>query len=201
MSNTNTLYCLPGDCLVKCDDQTTGLNGTYAINGYIYASMAGTVELVHNSDNTKTIEVLTTEDKRHLLPQMGSIVTCRVIAITHNVVRLNIHCIDGQVLKQPFRAILRREEICEDEKQKVSISDSFGPSDIIVAKVVGFGENNNFLVTTAHKELGVVVSLNHSGLPMKPISWTQMLCPTTYVKERRKVAQLVSTSTNNDINQ
>jgi len=189
-----TIHCIPGDCLVKSDEWMTGLKGTYSRNGYIYASIAGIVQLVHNNDNTKTIEVVTVsgDGNRHLVPQLGSIVTCRVLSITSNLVRLNIHCIEGQVLKQPFRALLRKEDIKEVDSEKTQICNCFRPSDIILAKVIGFGENNSCLVTTAHNELGVVVALNHSGIPMKPISWTQMSCPITYACEPRKVAQLAN---------
>ena len=101
---------------------------------------------------------------RHLVPQIGSIVTCRVLSITSNVVRLNIHCIEDQVLKQPFRGLLRKQEIRDFDKEKVQISKCFRPSDIILAKVIGLGENHSFLVTTAQNELGVVVALNQSGI-------------------------------------
>ncbi|CAG2100392.1 unnamed protein product [Medioppia subpectinata] len=80
------LDCIPGDCLAKSDEWTTGLKGTYSRNGYIYASIAGTVKIVHNDDNTKTLEVLRVDRNRHLVPQMDSIVTCRVLSMTASVV-------------------------------------------------------------------------------------------------------------------
>ena len=109
--------------------------------------------------------MLSAHRNNHLVPQIGSIVTCRVLSITSNVVRLNIHCIEDQVLKQPFRALLRKHEIRDFDREKVQISKCFRPSDIILAKVIGLGENHSFLVTTAEKELGVVVALNQSGIP------------------------------------
>ncbi|CAG2123435.1 unnamed protein product, partial [Medioppia subpectinata] len=138
--------------------------GTYSRNGYIYASIAGTVKIVHNDDNTKTLEVLRVDRNRHLVPQMDSIVTCRVLSMTASVVKVSIHCIEGQVLKQPFRALLKKENIRGMETEKTQICNSFRPSDIILAKVIGFGENNSYLLSTAQNELGVVVALNHSGL-------------------------------------
>lgn len=35
---------------------------------------------------------------------------------------------------------------------------------------------------------------NNSGVPMVPISWTEMQCPNTLVKEQRKVAKIVPES-------
>ena len=157
------------------------MNGTYSRNGYIYASIAGTVNFVKQEDNTvcqlslnlsqylnfyfkKTIEVVSVGRNHHLVPQMGSIVTCRVLSISSNVVRLNIHCIGEEVLKQPFKGLLRKQDIRDFDKEKVQISQCFRPSDIILAKVIGLGENHSFLVTTADNELGVVVALNQSGI-------------------------------------
>lgn len=55
-----------------------------------------------------------------------------------------------------------------------------------------------YQLSTAENELGVVVALaNESGpygVPMVPISWTEMQCPDTLVKEPRKVAKIVPES-------
>lgn len=54
-------------------------------------------------------------------------------------------------------------------------------------------------MSTAENELGVVVAVASEGgtevAPMVPISWTEMQCPNTLVKEPRKVAKIVSAST------
>ncbi len=105
-------------------------------------------------------------DKISRIPLMGSIVTCRVININANQVKCSIHCIEDHVLKQPFKALLRKEDIREYEKDKIEIWKCFRPSDIILAKVIGIGENHNFLLTTAQNELGVVVALNESGIQL-----------------------------------
>lgn len=47
--------------------------------------------------------------------------------------------------------------------------------------------------------MGVVVAVASDagvyGVPMVPISWTEMQCPETLVKEPRKVAKIVAEST------
>ena len=40
-------------------------------------------------------------------------------------------------------------------------------------------------------ELGVVIARSEAGVPMVPVSWTEMQCPETYVKEPRKVAKVI----------
>jgi len=48
------------------------------------------------------------------------------------------------------------------------------------------------LLTTAENELGVVIAKSEAaGEKMVPISWTEMQCPKTYIKELRKVAKVI----------
>uniref|UniRef100_A0A8C8Z400 Exosome component 1 n=1 Tax=Prolemur simus TaxID=1328070 RepID=A0A8C8Z400_PROSS len=49
---------------------------------------------------------------------------------------------------------------------------------------------SNYLLTTAENELGVVVAHSESGVQMVPISWCEMQCPKTHIKEFRKVARV-----------
>lgn len=55
-----------------------------------------------------------------------------------------------------------------------------------------------YQLSTAENELGVVVALaaesGSYGVPMVPVSWTEMQCPQTLVKEFRKVAKVVPES-------
>lgn len=47
------------------------------------------------------------------------------------------------------------------------------------------------MLSTAENELGVVIAHSEEGHRMVPISWTEMQCVKTYVKEPRKVAKVV----------
>lgn len=55
-----------------------------------------------------------------------------------------------------------------------------------------------YQLSTAENELGVVVAIAAEsgpyGVPMVPISWTEMQCPQTLVKEVRKIAKIVPES-------
>lgn len=55
-----------------------------------------------------------------------------------------------------------------------------------------------YQLSTAENELGVVVALaaesGPQGIPMVPVSWTEMQCPQTLAKEFRKVAKIVPES-------
>lgn len=55
-----------------------------------------------------------------------------------------------------------------------------------------------YQLSTAENELGVVIAFasetGQQGPPMVPVSWTEMQCPNTLVKEPRKVAKIVPES-------
>ena len=50
-TNQLNFWPLSGDCLVKSDESMTPLTGTYTRNGYIYASIAGTVRMTSGGGN------------------------------------------------------------------------------------------------------------------------------------------------------
>jgi len=51
-----------------------------------------------------------------------------------------------------------------------------------------------YQLSTAENELGVVTAHGEAGVSLVPISWTEMQCPVTYVKEQRKVARIIPDS-------
>lgn len=54
-----------------------------------------------------------------------------------------------------------------------------------------------YQLSTAENELGVVIAHaaeSGSQVPMIPVSWTEMQCPHTLIKETRKVAKIVPES-------
>lgn len=59
-------------------------------------------------------------------------------------------------------------------------------------------EVHTYHLTTAENELGVAIALSPAGVPMVPISWTEMQCPETFIKEPRKVAKVVSENINSN---
>lgn len=125
--------------------------------------------------------------------------------------RCAIKCVGDTVLNRPYRAILRREDVKATEKDRVEIYKSFRPGDVILARVVRtiffflttvfiqnfqlpITEAQSYQLSTAENELGVVIAHSEFGHPLVPISWTEMQCTQTYVKEPRKVAKVVPES-------
>ena len=173
------------------------------MNGYIYSSLSGFLELAPRSkkgnleqkdaeDKTISVEVHTPGEET-AVPAIGDIVTAKVVSVNLRFAKVMIECIRDITLSESFRGLIRKEDIREFEKDKVEMYKSFRPGDIILARVLSLGEaSSGYLLSTAENELGVVIAKSEEGgVKMIPWSWTEMQCPKTYNKEFRKVAKVV----------
>lgn len=92
-------------------------------------------------------------------------------------------------LHEPFSGILRQQDLRPKSSLEIRIDDCYQPGDVILARIHASGERD-FILTTAETELGVIQAIcERSGVSMLPISWKEMQCPLSMVKERRKVAK------------
>ncbi|XP_069467680.1 exosome complex component CSL4 [Ambystoma mexicanum] len=182
-------FCVPGERLCNLEDFSPG-SGTYSRHGYIYASLSGCV--VKKSDNGMLPSVSVVRDAQsQLLPDVGATVTCKVCSINSRFAKVQILYIGSTPLKNTFRGTIRKEDIRATEKDKVEVYKCFRPGDIVLAKVISLGDaQSNYLLTTSENELGVVVAHSEAGVQMVPISWCEMQCPRTHIKEFRKVARV-----------
>jgi exosome complex component CSL4 len=80
-------------------------------------------------------------------------------------------------------------DVRDIEKDKVEIYDSFRPGDIVRAQIVTLGVSRIYYLTTAKAEFGVIIAVSKAGEIMIPISWKEMLCPKTQIREPRKCAK------------
>ncbi|XP_065364009.1 exosome complex component CSL4 [Calliphora vicina] len=192
----SNLICLPGQRLCLSDENTIAGQGTYERMGYIYATLAGTVN-IREHDNCKFIEVQCAGNQT-IVPVAGDVVTARVLQVNQRFAKCSILSIGEHVLEQNYRAMLRKEDVRSTEKDRVEMYKSFRPGDIILARVLPQTELSCYQLSTAENELGVVVAIasecGPQSAPMVPVSWTEMQCPNTLVKEPRKVAKIVPAS-------
>ena len=103
----------------------------------------------------------------------------------------NTSTISNQIipLHEPFSGILRQNEIRPNSSLEVRIEECIHPGDVILARIHANGERE-YILTTAEAELGVIQAIcESSGCVMQPISWKEMICPVSKVKEGRKVAK------------
>ncbi|XP_065222876.1 exosome complex component CSL4 [Planococcus citri] len=191
-SQNKPLICVPGQRLCLMDKDHVSGNGTYEHHGYIHASILGTVKINEaSSDNNNKIVEVHGINEQSVVPAPGDIVTAKVMVLTQRFCRCLIKCIGDTVLSRPYRAILRKEDIRATEKDHIDMYKCFRPGDIILARVLPMTEIHSYHLSTAENELGVVIAYSEAGIPMIPISWTEMQCPKTHNKELRKVARIV----------
>lgn len=184
------INCVPGDRLCKADEKTMPAAGTYKSEDYIYASLAGQVIVNHTNKDVKFIGVDGNNKASRTLPSHNDIVTCQVTSIQTNMALCLIWCVNAHVLRQPFKAMVRKDDMRHHEKDLIEISKCCSPGDVIIGKVIGVGDNGRYLITIADKEFGVVIATSEAGATMIPVSWTEMMCPRTNIREERKVAKI-----------
>ncbi|KAL9184764.1 hypothetical protein ACHAXT_012734 [Thalassiosira profunda] len=90
---------------------------------------------------------------------------------------------------EPFTGTLRQNELRPNSSLEIKIEECVRPGDVVLARIHANGERD-FILTTAEAELGVVQAIcESSGCEMQPVSWKEMRCKATGVKEARKVAK------------
>ncbi len=141
-----------------------------------------------------------------ICPQVGSVIlgrVTRVVRPSYAVVDIIaiVESNNGQssALKQqpfiipfhePFAGTLRQNEIRPQSAIELEISDCLRPGDVILARIHALGGEKEYILSTAETELGVVkATCESSGYDLVPVSYKEMECPVTKVKEGRKVAK------------
>uniref|UniRef100_A0A914WTQ2 Exosome complex component CSL4 n=1 Tax=Plectus sambesii TaxID=2011161 RepID=A0A914WTQ2_9BILA len=195
--------CVPGERLFADGEEHRSGKGTHSTHGFIYAAVAGFLHVVPSpigEEKASTVEVRRFEDDDHAVPFLGAIVTAKVLNIGSRFANCgekifkrscSIVCVGNSILSHPFNAQLRREDIQATERDKVEVQKCVRPADVILARVIGLGDNQtSFYLSTAEEELGVVFGTSDAGFKLIPISWIHMQCSLTSDKEQRKVAKV-----------
>lgn len=134
-----------------------------------------------------------------MVPVAGDVVTAKVTVVNQRFAKCLILCVRDVTLTHFYRGLIRREDVRATDKDRIEMYKCFRPGDIILARVMPQVELNCYQLTTAENELGVVVATakevsNTCGTAMVPVSWTEMQCPKSLVKEPRKVAKILPES-------
>eukprot|EP00040_Diaphanoeca_grandis_P011106 m.56842 g.56842 ORF g.56842 m.56842 type:complete len:210 (-) comp22302_c0_seq1:29-658(-) len=185
------VFVCPGQRLADAAQVKAG-SGTYERNGKVYASIVGKRELLSYANESKLVLEVVSKHRQRVL-QVGSLVACKITSITPRYAKVDIQILitaNGTKipLKDPFRGMIRTQDIRETEKDKVVLYKCFRPGDIVTAKVISLGDAKSYYLSTAEDTLGVVYAESEGGQPLVPVSWTEMQCVETGVKEPRKVA-------------
>jgi len=77
---------------------------------------------------------------------------------------VSILVVDSQPCREPFRGVIRVQDIRATEKDKVQINKSFRPGDVVLAQVISLGDARSYYLSTARNELGVVFAESEAGM-------------------------------------
>ncbi|WIA32779.1 hypothetical protein OEZ86_005963 [Tetradesmus obliquus] len=181
------LVCV-GDRLASEDSLQAG-TGTYVRGGFIYASIVGLQQVVHEGTDEAVVQVVA-KGAAPVVPEPGSIVIAKVTKVSPTAANARIVCCGAQALEADFSGVIRQQDVRTHEIDKVVMYDCFRPGDIVRAKVLSLGDARSYHLSTADNSLGVVRAKSLAGVAMVPVSWQEMQCPQTKAVERRKVAKV-----------
>mmetsp|Transcript_43875 Transcript_43875/g.85826 ORF Transcript_43875/g.85826 Transcript_43875/m.85826 type:complete len:193 (+) Transcript_43875:44-622(+) len=187
------MIVVPGERLCGVTEYGSG-PGTYVLGDAVFASVVGLKRFTtENGDggNSEKPQVEVVHDKPpSLVPQLGDLVTARVTKINTRFATVEILIVGSVTLNQPFPGTIRTRDVREFEIDSVEIHKAFRPGDIVRACVISLGDSKSYYLSTAKNELGVILAHSIAGATMVPVSWQEMQCPVTSVKEFRKVAKI-----------
>lgn len=205
---------LTGQLLGPVTQYTPG-PGTHIHESSIYASISGPVvssPSLATSSTTKasskappTISITRNPPSSlrggaSVLPEVDSIVLCRVTRLGTRFASVLILVVDGLVCREPFAAQIRREDVRATEKDRVVVRESFRVGDVVRGVVISLGDQSNYYVSTARNEYGVVMAwrevesgeeVGGGGVrrAMYPVDWRSVRDAGTGETEGRKVAK------------
>lgn len=127
--------------------------------------------------------------KKKMLPEVDSVVLCRVTRITPRQATVAILVVGENVLDGQWQGLIRVQDVRATEKDKVKIFDSFRPGDIVRAQVISLGDQASYYLSTTSNQLGVIMATSEAGNTMYPVTWKEYRDPRTGLIEKRKVAK------------
>ncbi|XP_038219469.1 exosome complex component CSL4 [Zerene cesonia] len=191
--------CIPGMRLSVSNKDNIPGAGTYELKGYIYASLAGVLKMQEDENTKATVISVESPKTPSVLPKTGDVVTAKVTVVNSRLVQCLILCVGPSVLVRPYKGILKKEDIRVIDRDRIDPYKCFRPGDVILARVLPMTEIHWYHLSTAENELGVVIATaegSPQGVSMVPISWSEMQCPKTLVREHRKVARVIPDNIN-----
>jgi exosome complex component CSL4 len=176
---------MPGESICPLGEKTSG-RGTYVDGGDIKASIVG--QLCLNQTEVRLLSLYHEEDQPEL--KVGSLILCRVSRIREDRALLKILKVDGKCFNGNLEGVLKKQNIRLHEIDRIRMDESFRPGDVVLARMISLGDSRTVLLSTAEDNLGVLFAVNgESGRLMVPISFDEMLCLETGLREKRVAAR------------
>ncbi|KAI5205024.1 hypothetical protein E4T39_03137 [Aureobasidium subglaciale] len=192
-------FALPGDSLAPTSNHTPS-TGSHVFASTIHASLAGPVTSAAPTKKAPapTISVASSSEVASTytaaLPSVNDIILGRITRTNPRQATLDILALGPTgtlVLREPFSAIIRQQDIRATEIDKVKVNESFRVGDIVRGVVISLGDERSYFASTAKNEFGVVLAVSEGGEQMVPVSWREMREVGGGKTELRKVAKPV----------
>jgi len=125
---------------------------------------------------------------------IGQIVVGVVTRITTQMAIVDIR-VAQHVGKLPTscEGAIRLEDVRSSVTEQIQpVGDCFRPNDLVACRILSLGDSRRYFLSTAETELGVLRAKTTKGIAMIPISWKEMECPETGIREPRKCAKPIA---------
>ncbi len=177
---------MPGDYLCTGSKFKAG-PGTVLRCGKLYSTLSGRVKLAPPSVSVQS------SSGELSVPTVGSVVVGKVDSVSERQAKLTLLSVNGRRLQYELHGIVRREDVRAVERDSVEVFQSLRPGDVVRARVISLGESQAYVLSTGEVELGVVLGRGERGERLVPLSWCEMQGVRSGIRERRKVAKVIST--------
>ena len=183
----------PGECIYSGDGDVKNGLGTYRNDRGVISSVVGVVDLTKTGSD-ETVEnncIISVKSKQHeatmgQIIKVGTLCKGTVTRVTSNMTTLTLLTANDVVLTSPNSGVIRNEDVCS---LIPPIENPYKLGDVVLARVISLGDSRQFFLSTSEDMLGVIQAVSERGGMMVPISWNEMECQETKVRERRKVAR------------
>jgi exosome complex component CSL4 len=149
---------------------------------------------VSSSSSSKNSNLLLLPATSQVL-KVGQLIVGRISRITPQNAVVEIRVAEGVgPLRGPpyYEGAIRLDDVRSGkavvDQNRVVLADCFRPGDSVSCRVISMGDSRRYFLSTAETELGVVRA-ERKGVVMIPVSWKEMECPLTGVRESRKCAK------------
>jgi exosome complex component CSL4 len=169
--------------------------GTYLRGGHVFASTVGVLTLTKDTTNQKPMYIagVELESGKYKVQNLfvEQVIMGKIARVMAQQVIVEIVAADGiGLLREHSGGVIRKEDVRSSVSEEVDMYASFQPGDIILARITSLGDSRRYYLSTAENQLGVIRAVSRSSKKvMVPISWKEMECPETKVREPRKCAK------------
>ena len=180
---------LPGQTLGKVSASIVPGEGVIIRGNKYFCVLKGAAHLGPVDDSGTQVVSVKRDAQKTAGIHLGDTVLARVSKIKQDTVFVHIVCVNGFPISIELEGVIKRRDVREKEVDKIKMQECFIPGDIVKATVASYGDSRRIQLKTHEDQHGVVFArAEDTGVLMFPVSPTEMMCPLTREKEKRKVA-------------